>query len=81
MKSEKPIRRRIKSKTVEEITGFSRWSHNRWAAEGRFPKPHKLSTSEENVWFEDEILEWLEQNTVDATPHKIKPQSSHKPAA
>lgn len=60
----KPSRRRLRIKAVEERTGYSRQSIWRWYTEGDFPKPHYLGT--ERCWFEDEIAAWEAANTKEA---------------
>ena len=48
-------------------TILARAGIDRWIESSNFPKPHKLGPSPDNIWFEDEVDAWLEENTVTAT--------------
>jgi len=62
-------RRRIKTAVVCAKSGQSRWTVNRWIETSGFPRPHKLATSPDNLWYEDEVDAWLDANTVIASGH------------
>ena len=60
------VRKRIKAAETERLVGASRWSLYRWVDLYGFPAPHKLDVSKDNIWYEDEVVAWLDQHVVTA---------------
>lgn len=50
----------IRIERVIEITTVGKSTIWSWVAEGKFPKPIKLS-ARISIWDEDEIYKWLEE--------------------
>ena len=55
------MRRFLRRKEVEHITGLSKASLYRKAAVGEFPRPYDLSgCGRASGWLEEEVLNWIE---------------------
>jgi prophage regulatory protein len=54
----------LPSRETERLTGTSRWTLWRWANEGRFPRPIKLSNGK-NVYVESEVRQWMAERLAE----------------
>ena len=56
----KPAIRFLRISEVEALTGLSRTTIYDWSADGRFPRPVRLSGRAVR-WVESEVLEWMDE--------------------
>ena len=56
----KPAIRFLRISEVEALTGLSRTTIYDWSADGRFPRPVRLSERAVR-WIESEVVEWMEE--------------------
>ena len=56
----KPAIRFLRISEVEALTGLSRTTIYDWSADGRFPRPVRLSERAVR-WIESEVLEWMDE--------------------
>ncbi len=56
----KPAIRFLRISEVEALTGLSRTTIYAWSADGRFPRPIRLSGRAVR-WIESEVLEWMDE--------------------
>lgn len=59
----------LSKKQVLELVPVSKATLSRWEAEGRFPKRFHIGGNgvwKKAFWREDEVLDWIEDNTVRA---------------
>lgn len=56
----KPASRFLRVSEVEALTGLSRTTIYDWSADGRFPRPVRLSGRAVR-WIESEVLEWMDE--------------------
>lgn len=54
------LRRLMRRKKVEEVTGLSRSTIYEMMAAGKFPRPVSLGESAAKGWIEDEVAEWVD---------------------
>ena len=59
-KTTKPAIRFLRISEVEALTGLSRTTIYDWSADGRFPRPVRLSGRAVR-WVESEVLEWMDE--------------------
>ena len=60
----KPAIRFLRISEVEALTGLSRTTIYDWSADGRFPRPVRLSGRAVR-WVESEVLEWMDERIAE----------------
>ena len=77
----KPASRFLRITEVEALTGLSRTTIYDWSADGRFPRPVRLSGRAVR-WIESEVLEWMDERIEgrdgDDAPADTQPDSKEE---